>query len=279
MKLQAVILDWAGTVVDYGSRGPVTTLQKVFEDAGVGISVAEARQSMGIAKKSHIASILEIPRVNAEWTKVHHMPPSPSSLGELYAAFVPKQMDCLKHHADLIPGVAETARSLQSRGVKIGTTTGYTRPMLDYLLDRARRQSFEPDASVCPDDVSAGRPAPWMCYLNAVLMRVYPLWAMVKIGDTPSDIEEGLNAGMWTIGITRTGNETGWTEAEWDAATEAERSAILTAAETRLLEAGAHYIAPSVAECDQAISEIEELIESGARPDSLKHTMSVSGEL
>ncbi|MGD1093227.1 MAG: phosphonoacetaldehyde hydrolase [Bryobacteraceae bacterium] len=273
MKLQAVILDWAGTVVDFGSRGPVATLQKVFEDAGVSISVTEARQSMGIAKKSHIASILEIPRVKAEWTRLHRVPPSPSALSELYAAFVPQQIECLKQHADLIPGVAEMARSLQSRGVKIGSTTGYTRPMLDYLLDRARRQSFEPDASVCPDEVSAGRPAPWMCYLNAVLLRVDPLWAMVKIGDTPSDIEEGLNAGMWTIGITRTGNETGLTEAEWDAAPEAERSAILTAAETRLREAGAHYIAPSVAECDQAIAEIEELIESGERPDTLKKTL------
>src|SRR5580704_8820698 len=131
MKLQAVILDWAGTVVDFGSRGPVATLQRVFEDAGVSISVTEARQSMGIAKKSHIASILEIPRVKAEWTRVHGVPPSPSDLGELYAAFVPQQIECLKQHADLIPGVAEFARRLQSRGVKIGSTTGYTRPMLD----------------------------------------------------------------------------------------------------------------------------------------------------
>jgi phosphonoacetaldehyde hydrolase len=276
MKLQAVILDWAGTIVDFGSRGPVATLQKVFHEAGVHISVAEARQSMGIAKKSHIASILEIPRVNAEWTRIHQMPPSPSDLGDLYAAFVPQQIECLKQHADLIPGVAEAARSIQARGVKIGSTTGYTRPMLDYLLDRARRQSFDPDASVCPDEVPAGRPAPWMCYLNAVLLRVYPLWAMVKIGDTPSDIEEGLNAGMWTIGITRTGNETGLTEAEWDAEPEAGRSAILTGAETRLREAGAHYLAPSVAECDQAIAEIEDLIESGARPGELKKSLAAN---
>ena len=102
-----------------------------------------------------------------------------------------------------------------SRGWKIGTSTGYNRVMLNYLLDRAREQGFVPDHSVCPDDVRSGRPAPFMCYLNAVQMQLFPMWTLVKIGDTAVDIDEGLNAGMWTIGITRTGNEVGLTPAEW----------------------------------------------------------------
>jgi phosphonoacetaldehyde hydrolase len=138
--------------------------------------------------------------------------------------------------------------------------------MLEYLLDRARAQGFEPDSSVSPGDVPAGRPAPWMCYLNAIRLEAFPMRAFVKIGCTPSDIEEGINAGMWTIGITRTGNEAGLTEVEWDAASAGERDAIVAAAGVRLKAAGAHLLAESVAECEEALDRIESLLETGQRP-------------
>src|SRR5262249_5030836 len=131
---------------------------------------------------------------------------------------IPRQLACLERHSDVIAGVPETAEQVRSRGLKIGSTTGYTRPMLDFLLARAKTQGVAPDCALCPEDVpGGGRPAPWMCYLNAIRMQVGPLWTMVKIGDTPSDIAEGRNAGMWTIGITRTGNEVGLTATEWEA--------------------------------------------------------------
>jgi len=88
----------------------------------------------------------------------------------------------------------------------------------------------------------------------------------VKIGDTPSDIEEGLNAGMWTIGVTRTGNEAGLTVEEWNSATAAERSEVITRARTRLADAGAHYLVESAGECLDAIDEIAGRISSGERP-------------
>ena len=51
-----------------------------------------------------------------------------------------------------------------------------------------------------------------MCYRLAMDLRIYPLFACVKIGDTESDMAEGLNAGMWTIGVTRSGNAVGLSE-------------------------------------------------------------------
>jgi phosphonoacetaldehyde hydrolase len=266
MRLRGIILDWAGTVVDHGSRAPVAALQHVFAAACVPVSVAEARQSMGLAKKEHIRSILEIPRVTEEWTRLHGAAPTETDVDTLYAGFVPKQLDCLAEYSGLISGVADWVSRMRSRGIKIGTTTGYTRPMLEYLLDRAREQGFEPDSSVCPGDVPAGRPAPWMCYLNAIRLEVFPMWALVKIGDTPSDIEEGLNAGMWTIGVTCTGNEVGLTKAEWNGASADQREAILGDAGARLKAAGAHFLAESVAVCDEAIDRIESLLESNQRP-------------
>jgi phosphonoacetaldehyde hydrolase len=95
---------------------------------------------------------------------------------------------------------------------------------------------------------------------------VYPMWTMVKIGDTPSDIAEGLNAGMWTIGITRTGNETGLTAAEWNDTPESTQKALEEAAGERLRAAGAHYLASSVAECDPLLDAIESRLRAGERP-------------
>jgi phosphonoacetaldehyde hydrolase len=267
MHLTAVIFDWAGTVVDHGSRAPVATLQEVFEGAGLPVAVEEARLSMGIAKRAHIASILALPRVSSEWQRLYSAMPVESDVDRLYADFIPKQLACLERHSDVIAGVPEAVEQLRSHGLKIGSTTGYTRPMLDFLLVLAKAQGFSPDCALCPDDVpGGGRPAPWMCYLGAIRLQASPLWTMVKIGDTPSDIAEGRNAGMWTIGITRTGNEVGLTAAEWEATTAPERWDTLAKAAIRLQQAGAHYLAESVADCPDLLDEIDRRAAAGERP-------------
>jgi phosphonoacetaldehyde hydrolase len=266
VKLQAVVFDWAGTVVDHGSRAPVAALMGVFAEACVPITVAEARQSMGIAKRDHIAAILRIPRVAGEWQRVHGVAPAESDTRRLYDAFIPKQTECLAAWSDVIDGVASAVEQMRSWGLRIGSTTGYTRPMLNFLLDHARAQGFSPDYSSCPDDVGGGRPRPWMCYRNSVFLRTGPLNAMVKIGDTPSDIEEGRNAGMWTIGITRTGNEVGLTAAEWSATRAVDRPNLVAAAEKRLRAAGAQYTAQSVGDCLEAIERIDARYSAGESP-------------
>jgi phosphonoacetaldehyde hydrolase len=245
----------------------VAALQEVFAGAGVPVTVAEARISMGIAKKDHIRSLVELPRVAAEWARVRGVEPDESDVEVLYAEFLPKQLECLGDYSRLIAGVPATVEGLRSRGVKIGSTTGYTPAMLAFLAAKAKEQGFEPDCALCPQDVpGGGRPAPWMCYLNAVRLAVSPLWEMVKIGDTPSDIEEGLNAGMWTIGVTRTGNEAGLTEEEWGAASALERGEVLARAQQRLVDAGAHYLAESAGDCLDVLDEIDGRISHGERP-------------
>jgi phosphonoacetaldehyde hydrolase len=86
--------------------------------------------------------------------------------------------------------------------------------------------------------------------------------AMVKVGDTPSDIEEGLNAGMWTIGVTRTGNEVGLSEQEWNGLSPAAQAQALDRAAAKLRAAGAHYVVESVADCDSILDEIDNIVSS-----------------
>ena len=208
-KLKAVVLDWAGTTVDHGSLAPVRTLQRVFDDFGLPISEEEARRDMGIAKRDHIHNILRAPRIAAEWERLHRKPPTELDLDELYHRFIPLQFSCLGEYSDVLAEVPEAVEKLRRRDLKIGSTTGYTRAMLDLILEKAAAAGYSPDCSLTPEEVGSGRPHPFMMFQGAIRLGVYPLSAFVKVGDTPSDIQEGRNAGAWTVGVTRTGNSIG----------------------------------------------------------------------
>ena len=220
-KTTAIIFDWAGTTVDFGSLAPVRALQRLFAGRGVAVTEDEARRDMGIHKKDHIRALLRMKTGGR---------PAETFVEELFAEFIPMQMECLAACSAVIPGVVETVEKLRALGIRIGSTTGYTRPMLDVLLAQAAKEGYTPDCALCPDDAGAGRPWPWMCYLAAIQMKTYPMHTMIKIGDTISDIEEGLNAGMWTVGVARTGNMNGLSEEQLAALPAGEQAARASAA-------------------------------------------------
>ena len=222
--VKAVILDWAGTTVDHGSLAPVRVLQEIFAGRGVPISEEEARRDMGVLKIDHIRKILFAPGVAERWREVVKRAPAEADVEKLFANFVPLQLECLVKYSVVIDGVAETVARLRTRGIKIGSSTGYTRAMLDRILQPAAEQGYAPDCAITPDDVGAGRPHPWMIYANAIRLQVEPLEAIVKIGDTPVDIEEGLRARVWTIGVARTGNMIGLSAEDFAALAAAEQA-------------------------------------------------------
>jgi len=265
-RLQAVILDWAGTTVDHGSVAPIRALQKTFADRGIEISEEEVRRDMGILKKDHIRCLLNSPRVAAAWEKHFRQVPQEADTETLFADFIPQQMACIVECSTVISGVSAAVQHLRRRGLKIGSTTGYTRPLLGVLLPSAARQGYAPDCAICPDDVGAGRPFPWMIYENCIRMTAYPLEAIVKVGDTLSDIEEGLNAGTWTVAVAQTGNMVGVTEEEWHALSSGERTQRLQRARQQLLDAGAHYVIDTMAEISQVLDQIEDRLQVGERP-------------
>ncbi len=265
-RLQALILDWAGTTVDHGSLAPVRVLQKIFADRGIDITEEEARRDMGVLKKDHIRALLCAPRIAEAWGRRYQQTPGESEVENLFADFIPQQLKCLAECSPVIAGVSEAVQRLRNRRLKIGSTTGYTRPMLDILLPHAASQGYVPDCALCPDDVGAGRPFPWMIYESAVRMKVYPLEAIVKIGDTISDIEEGLNAGTWAVGVARTGNMIGLTEEQWRALAKADRITHLRDASRIFREAGAHYVIATLADIDPILDQIEERLRAGERP-------------
>jgi phosphonoacetaldehyde hydrolase len=250
------VLDWAGTTVDFGSLAPARTLQRVFARVDIQLTDAEIRRDMGLPKRDHIGHILSTPRVRDSWRAVCGHAPTPADIEDVYRQFVPLQLSCLAEHSHLIPGVLNSVQRFRDRGLKIGSTTGYSRAMLDLLLEQSAREGYRPDCSLSPEDVGAGRPEPFMLYENAVRLRVYPLAAIAKIGDTPADIQEGLNAGAWAIGVAGTGNGIGLSHDEFQTLSASEQRSRLENARRELVHAGAHYVVDTLPELEGVLDDI-----------------------
>jgi len=265
-RIRAVLLDWAGTTMDFGCMAPAVVFVKVFERAGVPITMDEARAPMGAHKRVHIQQVTELDAVRARWQARHGRPPGEADVDRMFADFVPLQLECLSEYSTLIPGTLEVVGALRARDVKLGSTTGYLREMMAINLADAKAQGYEPDATVCASDVPAGRPYPYMCLQNMLDLRVWPVEACVKVDDTLPGIEEGLNAGMWTVGLAVSGNEVGLPLAAWQALPPAEQQARRERAYGRLRMGGAHYVVDTIADLLPCLDDVDARLARGEKP-------------
>lgn len=265
-RIRALVFDWAGTVVDHGSLAPMGVFVEAFAEFGVAITIDEARGPMGMAKRPHVAALMALPRVAAAWTEKHGRAPSDADIDAVYDVFVPKNRAVAARFSDVIPGVADVIAQLREGGARIGSTTGYTRDIMAEILPVAAAQGFAPDCLVCTGDTPHGRPSPYMMWKALTELDVYPAWASIKVDDTGVGIEEGLNAGAWTVGVAVTGNVFGLSLADTKALSPAEFGERRMAANAKLKAAGAHYIIDGVADLLPIVAEIEAGLARGERP-------------
>ena len=268
LPIRAVIFDLAGTLVDFGSLAPVRAMVELFRRNGVTLTGELARKPMGLAKRDHIRALALMPEVDAQWVGAHGRRWAETDVDRLYADFAALQTDLLREHGRLIPGVLEAALELRESGVCIGVTTGYDSRMLGVVLEAMGEQGFSfVDAAVSCSDVPQGRPAPWMLFRCMEKLRVYPPATVVAVGDTVADIMAGRNAGVWTVGVTRTGNALGLSEAEVAVLDGGELEPRLSRGRAELLGAGAHFVVESAAECAELVAgEIVASIRDCRRP-------------
>jgi phosphonoacetaldehyde hydrolase len=264
--VRAVVLDWAGTTVDFGCQAPAAVFQRIFEDAGVPVSIDAARAFMGRHKRDHIQAMLDTPDIRARWEAAHGRAPADADVDRLFDAFVPQQLAALESNRAVIPGVADTVAELRRRGIAIGSTSGYTREMMDRVTHSAAAEGYAPDTVVAVDEVVRGRPSPFMAQRAMERLDVWPAGACVKVGDTVSDVEEGLNAGMWTVSVAVSGNEVGLSLADWQALPADRQQALRETAATRLARAGAHSVIDTVAELPNALDAIEAALARSDQP-------------
>jgi len=264
--VKAVIFDWAGTIVDYGSLAPMGAFVETFAEFGVAISIEEARGPMGMAKRPHISALMALPRIAAAWTKRHGRASTEADIDALYAAFAPRNIAVATRHATLVPGAAEVAARLRAAGIKIGSTTGYTREIMAEILPVAAAQGFSPDSLVCAGDTPDGRPTRLMLYKTFVDLNVWPASVAIKVDDTGVGIAEGLNAGAWAVGVALSGNVFGLSQPDAAALAREEFSRRRDAAMKSLEAAGAHYVIDSVADLLPIVAAIDARLARGERP-------------
>lgn len=247
-EVRGVILDWAGTTVDFGCIAPTQVFAEVFRSIGIEVTTAEARGPMGQAKVDHIRSMLAYPRIQELWVQRFGRPSTELDLSDLYETFLPLQQQILSQHSDVIPGVPEAIAWCRSHGLGIGSTTGYTRALMDVVEPLAEAAGYCPDVTVCSDEVIAGRPAPWQLYRAAEQMQIYPMSQLLVLDDSIAGIQAGQHAGCITIAVAATGNAMGLTRREFESLPAEKRSSRCEEIARQFLESGTDIVVDSVAD-------------------------------
>ena len=265
-QLKAVVFDWAGTVIDFGSFAPMGVFVEAFSRFGIEVTIAEAREPMGRPKWDHIDAMLKQPRIRELWTAHYGKAPTAADVDAVYEVFVPMNEEVVHKFADLVPGTIEVVGALRQRGLKIGSTTGYTRSIMERVLPLAKAQGYEVDNLVCAGDLPHGRPTPMNMYKCFLDLDVWPANAVVKIDDTGVGIDEGVAAGCWTVGLALSGNEAGLTPQEVATMAPDALAKVREHASGVLKKHGAHYVIDTVADLMPVIEDIERRLAAGERP-------------
>lgn len=249
MKTKLVILDWAGTAVDYGCFAPVHAFALAFQEFGIAPTVDEIRAPMGMLKRDHIRTMLEMERIRGLWLAKYGKAPDEADVEGIYGVFERSLMRSLSDYATPKPGTVETAAKLREMGIAIGSTTGYTASMMEVVVRGAAEQGYAPDAWFSPDAVDGmGRPYPYMIFANMRRFRIPSIADVVKVGDTVSDIQEGKNAGVCTLGVVEGSSAMGLTQAEYEALSPEDRAAEETRVRNLYLSAGADDVLQTLAD-------------------------------
>lgn len=267
-RVKGLVLDWSGTTADEYVIAPAVVFVNVFKKFNVEISMTEAREPMGLRKDLHILELTKLPKIRERWNKVHGRYPDQGDVDRMFADFVPMQLDCLRKYTTLLPHVADVTQKFQKEGIKIGSSTGFVRSMVDILEEDAKKQGYTPDASVAGDEVVNGaRPKPFMVYRNLDLMNVHPIQSVVKVDDTVGGVGEALEAGCWGVGIARYSNYMDMDtleEAQSLPKDEIQRRLVKT--RDILQKAGAHYVINTFDELPGVVEEINLRLSKGERP-------------
>jgi phosphonoacetaldehyde hydrolase len=251
-----VIFDWAGTMVDFGCRAPVAALVEAFARRGVALDEAAVRADMGRAKADHVRALLARPEVKAAWAATGRPAADEADVAALMDDLGPLMREAAAEAAELIPGAAETVAALRTAGLRIASSTGYTREMMAPVLIRAAEQGYAPDHLVCANETPEGRPSPLMIYKACAELGVWPLSRVIKVDDAEAGIAEGRAAGCFTIGVSASGNGAGLLAAALAALEPAERAARLAGAAASLKAAGADLVIETVADLIPALNGV-----------------------
>jgi len=271
---QAVFVDLDGCLMDAGCMTTVLALQQVFQERGVTITDVEAASKPSglvgtdvTSKKSHLRHTL-FDVVPHKWKAVNGAEPTQWDLEALFKEF-PR---CIKDHLNrvkAVPGAADVVRSLQAEGLKVAIASTFSGEVHDHWMRVSHSQGFTFDEALgCADVQNPGRegvyncvlPDPWRCLALAHRLGVYPLSTTIRVATTAHGIEEGLNAGMWTVAVYNTGLVSPFIH---PSETDAQRKNRTCESFYRL---GCHYVIDGIWDLPKTLETIRGNMERGQTP-------------
>lgn len=250
-------MDWAGTSVDYGCFAPVAAFIESFKAMGLTVSAAETRAHMGLTKIEEIRALFAIGHVREQFLNINGREYGEEDVKQCYDGFQKALFATLDGYSEPIPGVVETISALRGKGLKIGSTTGYTGKMMDIVMSAAAKKGYVVDNCVTSDNLPGGRPKPYMIYRNMCDMDIASCRSVVKFGDTIADIKEGVNAGVWSVGVILGSNEMALTLEETSVMAYDELKARMAVVRNRMYAAGADYVVDDITSLPALIDSID----------------------
>jgi phosphonatase-like hydrolase len=207
-SIELVVFDMAGTTVRDGDAVH-TCLRAALESSGISVSRDEVNEVMGIPKPVAIRLLLE--KYTSELTTVGE-----AGVMSIHTEFEVRMLEFYSSDTSVreIDGASAVFGALRSAGIKVALDTGFNRPIADAVINRLGWETPAlVDAVVTSDDVARGRPHPDMIYRAMELTGVSDAARVVKVGDTPADLQEGTSAGCgWVVGVTQGSHSRGQLE-------------------------------------------------------------------
>lgn len=241
-KIECVIFDWAGTTVDYGCFAPVAAFAQAFKALELDITTEQVRGPMGMTKINHIRELFKLEAISNQFQQKFGRNWTEEDVIQMNKTFEKHLFASLSEYTTPIPGVIDLVSELREKGLKIGSTTGYTRAMMDIVEPQAAAKGYQPDCCVTSNNLPAGRPSPYMIYQNMIHLKVENPLSIVKVGDTIADIKEGVNAGVWSIGVILGSSEMGLNIEETLAMDRHFLHKQMKQVRYKMYRAGAHYV-------------------------------------
>lgn len=240
MTIKTIIFDWAGTTVDFGCMTPVFAFKHAFLEKGIELTMEAIRRPMGMSKRDHTATLLALKESQDQWQAKYGCLPDEKEIDAIYARFETLLFEDLAQNSNLKPDTLTVIQALKAAGYNIGTTTGYTKEMMAVVAKVAEAAGYKPDYIATAEQTNAlGRPYPYMIYQNMQYFQAKSVAEVVKVGDTIADIEEGKNAGVYTVAVIVGSSEMGLSLEEYEALGQGEQEALIERIERTFYEAGA----------------------------------------
>lgn len=189
--LQMIVFDVAGTTVDDTGDPVAAAVCRALAGAGVDCTPAQVDPVMGIPKPDAIAHLLAASRGTR---------PDTSEVQRVHESFRSLMLEHYRTGDGVreIHGAGELFARMRDAGVRVTLDTGFDRPILDAILERLGWHGAIDD-SITSDEVRSGRPAPDMIRTLMARAGITHPASVAKVGDSASDVEEGLAAGCGLV--------------------------------------------------------------------------------